>query len=208
MMTLVKSKKAQETKLHILEAARRVLLEKGYAGLTTRGVAATAQVPMSQIQYHFGSKEGMVLALFSHMNSQLLLRQSEMFSDQNLSLSQKWELACDYLDDDLSSGYVRVLQELWAAGWSNPEIGKTVKEGVFHWQNLLTDIARKAQETYGSFGPFEPEDISALVGSAFIGAEAFLLLGFEEQSLPLRRALRRLGTLIQTYEQQARSETV
>jgi len=112
-MTLVKSKKAQETKLHILEAAKRALLEKGYAGLTTRGVAAMAQVPMSQIQYHFGSKEGMMLALFAHMNSQLLQRQSAMFSDQTLSLSQKWDLACDYLDDNLASGYVRVLQELW-----------------------------------------------------------------------------------------------
>ncbi|PHS28572.1 MAG: TetR family transcriptional regulator [Robiginitomaculum sp.] len=207
-MTHVISKKAQETKLHILEAARRVLLERGYAGLTTRGVAAMAQVPMSQIQYHFGSKEGMVLALFSHMHSQLLLRQSEMFSDQTLSLSQKWELACDYLDDDLSSGYVRVLQELWAAGWSNPEIGKTVKEGVFLWQNLLTEIAREAQKTYGSLGPFEPEDISALVGTIFIGAEAFLLLGFDEQSMPLRRALRRIGILLKTYEQQEKPEAI
>ena len=61
------------------------------------------------------------------MNVQLLQRQSDMFSDQTLTLSQKWELACDYLDDDLASGYVRVLQELWAAGWSNPEIGKKSK---------------------------------------------------------------------------------
>ncbi len=206
MMSLVKSKKAQETKLHILEAARKALLEKGYAGLTTRGVATMAQVPMSQIQYHFGSKEGMVLALFSHMNVQLLQRQSDMFSDQTLTLSQKWELACDYLDDDLASGYVRVLQELWAAGWSNPEIGKKVKEGVRHWQNLLTDIARQAQQTYGSLGPFEPEDISALVGSVFIGAEAFLLLGYDEHTMPLRRALRRLGTLIQIFERQEKAE--
>ncbi|PHS27281.1 MAG: TetR family transcriptional regulator [Robiginitomaculum sp.] len=193
--------KIQDTKRGILNAARAVLLEKGYAGLTTRGVASVAKVPMSQIQYHFGSKEGMVLALFSHMNDQLLERQSTMFSDSELSLSQKWELACDYLDDDMASGYVRVLQELLAAGWSNPEIGKVVKAGITGWQNILTGIARQAQKTYGSFAPFEPEDISALVGSVFIGAEAFLLLGIDDQVMPNRRALRRIGGLIKNYEQ-------
>ena len=32
--------------------------------------------------------------------------------------------ACDFLEDDLDSGYVRVLQEMIAAGWSNKELGR------------------------------------------------------------------------------------
>ena len=46
------------------EAAKKVLRRNGYAGLSTRDVAAEAGVPLSQIHYHFGSKQGMVLALF------------------------------------------------------------------------------------------------------------------------------------------------
>ena len=34
-------------------------------------------------------------------------------------LWQRYEQACDFLEDDLESGYVRVLQEMIAAGWSN-----------------------------------------------------------------------------------------
>ncbi len=102
--------KAQATRVSLLEAAKKVLLTQGYAGLSTRNVAATAGTQMSQIQYHFGSKENMVLALFAHMNTQLLERQKSMFVDQSLSLSQQWDLACDYLDDDLDSGFVRVLR--------------------------------------------------------------------------------------------------
>jgi AcrR family transcriptional regulator len=203
MNVRVSVEKVQDTKLGILNAAKTVLLEKGYAGLTTRGVAGVAKVPMSQIQYHFGSKEGMVLALFSYMNAQLLERQSTMFSDPALSLSQKWQLACDYLDDDMASGYVRVLQELWAAGWSSPKIGKAVKTGIFGWQALLTDIAKGAYKNSESFGPFEPEDISALIGSVFIGAESFLLLDTQNPIIPIRRALRRLGELIAYFEQNA-----
>ena len=75
-MARVTAERAQMTKAGLLAAANDVLREQGYAGLTTRAVAAAAGAPMSQIQYHFGSKEGMVLALFEHMNSQLLDRQN------------------------------------------------------------------------------------------------------------------------------------
>ena len=41
------------------------------AGLSTRDVAAAAGVPLSQIHYHFGSKQSLVLALFEYLNAQL-----------------------------------------------------------------------------------------------------------------------------------------
>ncbi len=207
-MARVTAEKVRETKIGLLEAARSVLLADGYRGLTTRSVAAAAGTPMSQIQYHFGSKDGMVLALFEHLNGQLLNRQNAMFDDDSLSLSQKWDLACDYLDDDLASGYVRVLNELWAVGWSNPEIGQVVREGVRGWQTLLTDLARKAEQTYGSLGPFTAEEIAALVGAAFVGAETFILLGLEDTGVPLRSALRRFGDVLRMFEDQAMREDV
>ena len=120
-MARVIAEKVLQTKSGILDAATQVLREQGYSGLSTRNVASAANVPLSQIQYHFGSKEGMVLAMYEYMNSQLLERQKTMFADPNLSFSEKWTLACDFFDSDIESGYVRVLQELMAAGWSNPE---------------------------------------------------------------------------------------
>ena len=201
-MALVTAAKAQATRTGILEAAKQVLRDQGYAGLTTRGVAGVAGVSMSQIQYHFGSKEGMVLTLFESMNAQLLERQNAIFSDPSLSLSQQWDLACDYLDDDLTSGYVRVLHELLAAGLANPEIGRVVRDGIMGWIELLTDLARRAQESYGSLGPVTPEDIASLVGAAYIGMETYLLHGLEEQGLPLRRSLRRFGDVIRRFEEQ------
>ena len=104
--------KKPETSTTLLEAAKKVLRQNGYAGLSTRDVAAAAGVPLSQIHYHFGSKQGMVLALFEYLNAQLLDRQNAMFGDPTLKLSEQWDRACDYLDDDIASGYVRVLQEL------------------------------------------------------------------------------------------------
>ena len=205
-MARVTAEKVLQTKSGILEAARQVLCEQGYSGLSTRSVAAEANVPLSQIQYHFGSKEGMLLALYEYMNSQLLERQNTMFDDPNLTLSQKWDLACDYLDADIASGYVRVFQELMAAGWANPEIGQVVRNGTMGWIKLITKLSEEAQDCHGSFAPFTPEEISALVVAAFTGAEANLLLGLEDQGVPIRRALRRVCDVIRMFEQGTKQE--
>ena len=205
-MARVTAEKVLQTKFGILEAARQVLCEQGYSGLSTRSVATEANVPLSQIQYHFGSKEGMLLALYEYMNSQLLERQNAMFDDPNLTLSQKWDLACDYLDADIASGYVRVFQELMTAGWANPEIGLVVRNGTMGWIDLISKLAQEAQDCYGSFAPFAPEDISALIVTAFTGAEANLLLGLEDQGIPIRRALRRFCDVIRMFEQGIKQE--
>ena len=81
--------KKAETSTTLLEAAKKVLRQNGYSGLSTRDVAAAAGVPLSQIHYHFGSKQGLVLALFEYLNAQLLDRQNAMFHDTTLTLSQR-----------------------------------------------------------------------------------------------------------------------
>lgn len=188
------------TKVALIEAAKSVLLAEGYAGLSTRAIAAAADTQMSQIRYHFGSKEGMVLALFEYMNAQLIARQSELFAEPNIAISTKWEIACDYLDSDIDSGYVRVLQEMLAVGWSNPQIGEAVRSSLGMWAALHRATIREFVVKRGTLGPFEPDDIAALVASVFIGVEALTLLGYEGPDMPLRRALRRLGDVIRHFE--------
>lgn len=189
-----------ETSVMVLEAAKKVLRQNGYAKLSTRDVAAAAGVPLSQIHYHFGSKQGMVLALFEHLNSQLLDRQDAMFHDSTLTLSEQWARTCDYLDEDIASGYVRVLQELIAASWADSAVAKVVQAGLMAWFKLLVELARRAEREFGGLGPFTADEVAALVGSAFVGAESEYLLGFEKKGLPIRKSLRRFGDLIRMME--------
>ena len=192
-----------ETGTTLLEAAKTVLRQMGYAGLSTRDVAAAAGVPLSQIHYHFGSKRGMVLALFEYLNAQLLGRQNAMFSNPALKLSEQWDLACDYLDEDIASGYVRVLQELIAVGFADAEVAKVVRAGLIGWFELIAALARKAERELGALRPFSAEDIAALVSNAFIGAESLYLIGAEKEGAPVRQALRRCGDLIRSAEAQS-----
>jgi AcrR family transcriptional regulator len=189
-----------DTRTLILDAARSRLLTDGYAGLSTRKVAEKAGVPLSQLHYHFGSKQGLILALFEEENQRRLARQQSMYA-QDLPLWQRYEQACDYLEDDLDSGYVRVLQESIAAGWSNREVRDAVRELLGGWFALLAEVARETERRHGPLGPFTAEEVATLVGSAFIGSEALLLLGFDREMLPVRSGLRRVGVLIRQLEE-------
>jgi AcrR family transcriptional regulator len=189
-----------DTRTLVLDAAKKVLRQSGYAKLSTRDVAAAAGVSLSQIHYHFGSKQGMVLALFEYLNAQLLDRQASLFGDAALKLSEQWDRACDYLDEDIASGYVRVLQELIAASWADAPVAKVIRAGLLGWMELLTELARRADRELGGLKPFSAEEVAILIGSAFIGAESHYLLGFEKKGVPVRRALRRFGDLIRIKE--------
>jgi AcrR family transcriptional regulator len=195
-----KVEKKVETSTTLLEAAKKVLRHNGYAGLSTRDVAAAAGVPLSQIHYHFGSKQGMVLALFESLNAQLLDRQNAMFGDASLKLSEQWDRACDYLDDDIASGYVRVLQELIAASWADAAVAQVVRTALMGWVDLIVDAARKAERELGGLGPLTPEEAGAFAANAFIGAESLYLLGFERKGSPIRQSLRRIGDLLRSAE--------
>ncbi len=152
---------------------------------------------MSQIHYHFGSKQNLVLAVLEEENRRLLARQNEMYSS-DAPLAKQWEQACDFLDQDIDSGYVRILQEMIAAGWSNPEVAAAVRSYLSGWFDLLREVATSAIGQLDGSSVLDPADIAALVGSAFMGAEALILLGFEERDT--RKALRSVGAVVKRLE--------
>lgn len=192
--------RAVDTRAQILTAAKVALLESGYGGLSTRRVADAAGVPLSQIHYHFGSRQNLVLALLAEENARLLERQSRLFGAE-MPLWKQWDQACDFLEDDLRSGYVRVLQEMTAAGWSDAEIAAAVRDYLTGWFELLTQTATLVAPRFDDLGPFSPAEVATLVGTTFLGIETMILLGFDEATVPCRSALRSVGFLLRTIEE-------
>lgn len=188
------------TRTLILEAAKTALVESGYSALSTRSIAQGAGVPLSQIHYHFGTKQNLVLEVLEEENRKLLARQSQLYSSE-LPLWKQWEQACDFLEDDLTSGYVRVLQEMTAAGWGDGTIATAVRTNLKGWMDLLADTARRAEARLGGLGPFTPNEIAVLAGAPFLGVESLILLGFEEKDLPMRSALRKVGDVLRSLEE-------
>jgi hypothetical protein len=141
-----------------------------------------------------------MLLVLDMENQQRLGRQAAMYQS-NLPLWKQWQQACDFFVEDLESGYVRVLMEMTAAGWSNPEIADAVSAQIRGWFGLLAEVAQRAAERFGSLGPFTPEELAALAGLPFLGAEAVILLGLDESKIAARPALRKIGELLRMIEE-------
>ena len=190
---------AVDTMTRLTEAARVRLLADGYARLSTRRVAEEAGVPLSQIHYHFGGRQGLLLAVLESENQRRLDRQRSMYA-ADVPLSQRYDQACDFLEEDIESGYVRVLQEMIAAGWSDPAVADKVTEMLGGWFDLLAAVVRDADGELASLGPVSADEIAVLAGSAFLGGEALLLLNDERWAELVPRSLRRVGDLLRAAE--------
>lgn len=190
---------SQQTRVELLDAAVSCLGESGYGQLSTRAVAERAGVPVSQIHYHFGGKDGLLLDVLAHQNEQLLHRQRAMYS-ADLPLWKRWDQACDYLEQDLASGYVRVLQELIAVGWSDDAVADVVGTQLKAWADLLTTVAEEAADVLG-FDALTPRQVGVLVGCVFLGAEELELLGLGRR-IDAADALRAVGALLRRVEEE------
>lgn len=186
----------------LLQAAGSLLREAGYGALSTRRVAEAAGVPLSQIHYHFGSMQGLVLDLLKRENERLLDRQTALYHS-NRPLSEKWELACRYLEEDLQSGYVRVLHEMMFAALSDPEIAQQVRHQLEGWKQVLTEVARQALEELGPIGPFTAVELAHLVAQAFLGVELLVLLDAVDARQDGIGAIRKIGALIADAERRS-----
>jgi len=68
---LDKGKKAEETRLRILEAALLVFRERGFEKATMREIAAQAGVAVGAAYYYFDSKEAIVMAFYERSQGEM-----------------------------------------------------------------------------------------------------------------------------------------
>lgn len=184
----------------ILTAAREALGESGFAAFSTRSVADKAGVPLSQIHYHFGSKQQLLLRVLEEENRELVERQREMFAGPG-SFAEKWDRACDYLETDLGSGYVRRLHELFGQAYADPVVAAALRQMCLGWVSAIADVVRRSlrPETLARVG-LTPDAFAAIAGASFLGAESFILIGLGEGVVPNRQALRQVGRWIAVLE--------
>src|SRR5918998_6238098 len=88
----------------LLDAAERLLIVTGYAGLTTRRVAREAGVNHGLVHYYFGSMEELLLQVLERFTDRLIARQAEMYA-RPVPFLEKWRTAGRWLDEGVGGGY-------------------------------------------------------------------------------------------------------
>jgi len=189
---------AVSTHDQILAAAYRTLVELGYNQVSMRKIADEAGVNQSLLHYYFGSKENLMVEVLGYVNEQRLAQQRKMYAEAG-SFQAIWDQALEYFKEDVRSGYVRALWELWAQGLSNPRIKKRWVEMAQGWRDLVTNLAAHALDEYGITGQYDPRAVGAIIGNLYFGAEV-TILAFQDPHVHFE-AIRLMGGMFRRLAQ-------
>jgi AcrR family transcriptional regulator len=163
-----------------LDAAERLLIEAGHAGITTRRLASEAGLNQGLVHYYFGSLDEVLIQALERFTVRLIERQHALYG-ADLPFSEKWRQAMEYLEQDLAAGYPKIWLELQALGWNRPEIRERVARVNAEWREVLTDAFRKAGDTYRlDPGDFPLDAVVSLVMTFNQGIELERLSGISE----------------------------
>jgi AcrR family transcriptional regulator len=121
----------------LLDAAEAMLVDVGYAAITTRRLAERAGVNHGLVHYYFGSMEDLLLRVVERFTDQLIERQQTMYA-ADVPFIEKWRQAMRYLDEDAESGYQKVWLEMQAMAWNNEAIRDRVQKVHQRWLDVLS----------------------------------------------------------------------
>jgi AcrR family transcriptional regulator len=165
-MSLAKATRG-DTEDRFLDAAERLLVETGHAGITTRRVAQEAGANHGLVHYYFGSIENLFVRVLERFTDRLIDRQRRMYAS-DVPFIEKWRTAMRYLDADRD--YQRIWYELQALAWSRPELSDRVAEVNAEWRGVLCEAFAEPVERYGL-----PIPLDALVALVITFNEGVIL---------------------------------
>ena len=151
----------------LLDAAERLLVERGHAGLTTRGLAAEAGVNHGLVHYYFGSLENLLARVLERFTDAMIDRQQAMYA-ADVPFLEKWRSAMRYLESDRE--YQKVWWELQALAWTRPELRERVAAVNAAWRSVLTEAFAEPHRRYAIEMP-----LAALVSLVITFNEGMIL---------------------------------
>ena len=196
------------TKTKILDAAFRRLAQEGYAALSMREIAKDAGVNHALINYHFRTKDQLVITVLDEANRRLLERQQRMYGAPT-SFADKWKEARRFYKTDLASGFVRVQAELWAASMSNPELREKFVPRILAWKEVVLGGVREAFKALEACdvslpAPFTADVVATWITEFWLGMEFADLIGIREEQIAHNAALDAIERLLENLDVQAR----
>jgi len=164
-----------EAENRFMDAAERLLVEVGHAGVTTRRLAEEAGLNHGLVHYYFGSMENLLARVLERFTDRMIVRQRALYAEQ-APFIEKWRTAMRYLDDDRE--YQRVWFELQSLAWSRPELRERVAQVNAEWRAVLREAFAEPLERYGL--PIPLEALVSLVATFNEGIILERLSGIED----------------------------
>jgi AcrR family transcriptional regulator len=149
----------------LLDAAERLLVESGYARITTRRLAEEAGVNHGLVHYYFGSNENLLVRALERFTEGLIERQRELYA-ADMPFVEKWRTAMRFLvSEDVT--YEKIWLELQALAWNDAGLRERLALVNAEWRAVLSDAFEEPHRELGIEMPLEA--LVALVMTFNIG---------------------------------------
>jgi AcrR family transcriptional regulator len=167
---------AEQTRARILDAALQALRDEGIAGISARSIARHGGFNQALIFYHFGSVEGLLVAVARSESE----RRSALYAPALAEVSSLPELvavARRLHDEEFQAGTVAALTQMLAGAVGSEDLSRGIAESLRPWTDLVGEtIDRLLGDT--PFGDLLPhDDLTSGVAALFLGIE--LLTGLD-----------------------------
>jgi AcrR family transcriptional regulator len=163
------TRRAGRRKVNVLEAAGRVIAERGADATRFADVAAESGVPVSTLQYYFGSREDLLVAAFRHASAaEITSLEAEL-----AALEDPWHRLTRVVTRALAgyqaetAGSGRLWIESWHFGIRDAEMRADAVRDYAAWRRLVADAVR-AGISSGRFSTQHPPERIAVLTIALV----------------------------------------
>jgi AcrR family transcriptional regulator len=161
-----------DKKDHILDVAERVFSEKGFDGASTRLISGEAGVNMAMLNYYFGSKEGLFLAVFQRKIASFQNILQNLGNDDTMSAWTKMETYIEMYGDKVVSNncFQKLLYQEMGMNRGN-DLSDKLRDMLLKNVTELDKILREGIDS----GEFKADiDIPMVIASLY-GTKNFIL---------------------------------
>jgi AcrR family transcriptional regulator len=163
---------ADETRARILDAALQALRSDGIAGVSARAIARHGGFNQALIFYHFGSVEGLLVAVARRESE----RRSALYAPalrQATSLPELVRVARHLHEEEFASGSVAALTQMLAGAARSEDLARGTWDAMEPWTALVGETIERliADTPYQDLLPVA--DLTSAVTAMFLGIELY-----------------------------------
>ncbi|MGM0783626.1 MAG: TetR/AcrR family transcriptional regulator [Pseudomonadota bacterium] len=185
-----RTKKAETTRQHILEAGQELVLQKGFVGVGLQEILRACGVPKGSFYHYFTSKEAFGCALLKQYVDEYRHRVETIFETGDSGRDRLMRYWAHWIDDPVAGGWAeRCLVVKLAAEVADlsADMRGVLNDGVESLVARIAGIIEEGRED-GSLPPgAPPHAIAQVLYQMWLGAALLAKLG--QDPTPLHRAL-------------------
>jgi AcrR family transcriptional regulator len=161
--------RTKTTKRQILAAALATLKEEGFAGTTSRAVAARGGFNPALVFYYFGSMDALLLAALDSTSEERLVAYRTALTDAR-RIDELIAAATRLYREDRDSGHISVVSQMIAGSIVRPELAPEMIVRMQPWIDLCEQVLERIQASSPLAAAIPTRELAYAVATFYLGA--------------------------------------